>query len=76
MPLAAFATLRDSVLDLRAAWGDAEGLLPVVQTRASATVSDLDHASALGERVAATLRAAVLAGGGQTPDRPDRSSHA
>ncbi|MDP2367699.1 hydroxymethylbilane synthase [Rhodoferax sp.] len=76
MPLAAFATLRDGVLDLRAAWGDADGLLPVVQTRASAPVSDLEQASALGERVAATLRATVLAGGGQAPGRPERPSHA
>lgn len=76
MPLAAFATLHNGVLDLRAAWGDADGVLPVVQTRASAPVSELAHASALGERVAAALRAAVLAGGGQAPDQADRPSHA
>jgi hydroxymethylbilane synthase len=76
MPLAAFATLRDSVLDLRAAWGDADGLLPVVQTHASATVTDLDQASALGEQVASALRAAVQAGGGQAPERSDPASHA
>ena len=76
MPLAAFATLHDGVLDLRAAWGDAEGVLPVVQTRASATVGQLADASALGERVAVALRAAVLAGGGQAPERPGAASHA
>ncbi|MBK9575179.1 MAG: hydroxymethylbilane synthase [Rhodoferax sp.] len=76
MPLAAFATLSGSVLDLRAAWGDADGTLPVVQTRASASVSSLAQASALGERVAAALRAAVLAGGGSAPDRSDPARHA
>jgi hydroxymethylbilane synthase len=76
MPLAAFATLHDKVLDLRAAWGDAQGLLPVVQVQASTAVSDLDQANALGERVAGVLRAAVLAGGGQAPERADPASHA
>jgi len=76
MPLAAFATLRDSVLDLRAAWGDADGLLPVVQSRASATVTDLDQANALGEQVASALRAAVQAGGGRAPERSDPTGHA
>ncbi len=76
MPLAAFATFHGGVLDLRAAWGDADGVLPVVHTRASAPVGQLTDASALGERVADALRAAVLAGGGQAPERPGPSSHA
>ncbi len=76
MPLAAFATLHEGVLDLRAAWGDADGVLPVVQTRASASVADLAQADALGQRVAEALRAAVLAGAGRVPDRSGRPSHA
>lgn len=75
MPLAAFATLNGRVLDLRAAWGDADGTLPVVQTRASAEVADVEQASALGARVATDLRAAVLAGGGQVSERSEPTGH-
>ncbi len=64
MPLAAFATFEGDLLGLRAAWGDPEGLLPLVKVRAQATVLDLESANALGEQVAAELRAGVLAQGG------------
>jgi hydroxymethylbilane synthase len=59
MPLAAFATLTHKTLQLHAAWGDPDGVLELVRAQASAPVSDLDHASALGERVAASLREQV-----------------
>lgn len=64
MPLAAYATLRADMLTLDAAWGDPEGVLALVKVRASAAVTDLASAAALGERVAAQLRAGVLAQGG------------
>ncbi len=64
MPLAAFATLQGDTLTIDAAWGDPEGLLALVKVRASGPVTDLASAAALGERVAAELRAGVLANGG------------
>jgi len=64
MPLAAFATFEGDLLGLRAAWGDPEGRLPLVQVRAAALVLNLAAANALGEQVAAALRAGVLAQGG------------
>jgi len=64
MPLAAFATLKGDVLTIDAAWGDPQGLLDLVAVRASAQVTDLGNAGALGQRVAAELRAAVVAKGG------------
>ena len=64
MPLAALATFEGDLLGLRAAWGDPEGRLPLVQVRAAAPVLDLAAANALGEQVAAALRAGVLAQGG------------
>lgn len=64
MPLAAFATLQGDTLTLDAAWGDPEGVLALVKVRASAAVTDLASATAVGERVAAELRAGVLANGG------------
>ena len=75
MPLAAFATLTGSTLTIDAAWGDPAGVLDLVRVRASAAVCDLASATALGARVAADLRAGVLAGGGSllapdaTPDK-------
>ena len=76
MPLAAFATFEGDLLGLRAAWGDPEGHLPLVQVRAQATVLDLASANALGEQVAAELRAGVLAQGGTlvlASERPDNA---
>lgn len=64
MPLAAFATLTADTLTLDAAWGDPQGVLELVCVRMSATVTDLASATALGERVAADLRAGVAAKGG------------
>ncbi len=72
MPLAAFATLSGDTLSIDAAWGDPQGVLALVSVRASARVTDLDSASALGQRVAADLRAEVVAKGGEilAPDAP------
>lgn len=64
MPLAAYATLATDTLTIDAAWGDPDGKLALVHVRASAVVSDLASATALGDRVAADLRAGVLAQGG------------
>ena len=61
MPLAAFATFSGSTLTLDAAWGDAEGTLPVVRVALSETVADVPGATAFGERVAALLQAAIAA---------------
>lgn len=57
MPLAAHATLHGDQLRLRAAWGDPEGATQLVRAEASAQVSDLQGAEALGQRIAADLRA-------------------
>ncbi len=57
MPLAAYATWADGQLHIDAAWGDAEQPGPLVTARAQAAVTDLASASALGEQVAAQLRA-------------------
>ena len=64
MPLAAYATLSGDTLTLDAAWGDPEGVLPLVCVQQSAEVSDLASATALGERAAAELQRNVLAQGG------------
>jgi hydroxymethylbilane synthase len=65
MPLAAFAELDGQHMRLRAAWGDVQGDKPLVRVAERALVRDLAQANALGERVAAALRAAVLAQGGR-----------
>ncbi len=64
MPLAAFATFHAATLTLDAAWGDPDGALALVQVGASATVTGLAAANALGERVAAELRSQVVSRGG------------
>ena len=64
MPLAAFATFEADTLTLDAAWGDPQGVLALVRVRKSAPVTDAASAAALGARVAADLRAGVLAQGG------------
>lgn len=64
MPLAAFATLSGGTLTMDAAWGDPEGALDLVSVRASAPVTDLASAAALGTQLAADLRSLVLARGG------------
>jgi hydroxymethylbilane synthase len=62
MPLAAFATLDGNTLHIRAAWGDAEGVLPVVVASASGQVQDTASATALGEQVARELQRLVKPG--------------
>ena len=57
MPLAAHATLADGAVHLRAAWGDPEGAPRLVTAEGRAPVADLAAVAALGERVAAELRA-------------------
>ena len=62
MPLAAHATLTDGVLHLQAAWGDPSGApvllrAEVKQALNSADPASRDAANALGESVAAQLRA-------------------
>ena len=64
MPLAAYATLSDDILTIDAAWGDTEGLLPLVRVSLTGSVSDLTSAADLGQRVADALRTQVLAQGG------------
>jgi hydroxymethylbilane synthase len=57
MPLAAFATWHGSQLQIDAAWGNAEQPAPLVTAQARAAITDLASATALGEQVAAQLRA-------------------
>ncbi|RYF26834.1 MAG: hydroxymethylbilane synthase [Comamonadaceae bacterium] len=57
MPLAAHGRWSGSTLTLDAAWGDPEGRRPLVQVSGNATVATLADADALGESVAAQLRA-------------------
>lgn len=57
MPLAAHATLQGEVLRLEGAWGDPDRAAPLVRAQASATVTGLEAAAALGAEVAARLRA-------------------
>jgi hydroxymethylbilane synthase len=57
MPLAAHATFSGEYLQLRAAWGDADGPAELVRARSAAPVADLGQATQLGAEVAARLRA-------------------
>lgn len=57
MPLAAYATLHGNTLSIQAAWGDPEGLLPLVKAQAQGEVLDVKAAVALGEQVARALQA-------------------
>jgi hydroxymethylbilane synthase len=56
MPLAAFATLDDGVVHLKAAWGDPEGSPTLLTAHGSAPAGELSAAASLGEQVAARLR--------------------
>lgn len=58
MPLAAHATYDNGVLSLRAAWGDVEGAIPLVQAEVKQAVAVSDHSLAceLGESVAQSLQ--------------------
>lgn len=58
MPLAAFATLEAGQLHLRAAWGEPEGSTALVRAEGVAAAASLEEAAALGNEVAARLRAA------------------
>ncbi|WP_159918114.1 hydroxymethylbilane synthase [Pantoea sp. 18069] len=58
MPLAAHGIWHGDELHLQAAWGDLDGQLALVQVDDHATVTTLAQAEALGEAVAAQLRAA------------------
>jgi hydroxymethylbilane synthase len=58
VPLAAHAVLADDgMLTLDAAWGDVDGLLPLVRVRQQAAVTTLEQAEALGTAVAEQLLA-------------------
>jgi hydroxymethylbilane synthase len=61
MPLAAHATFSGDMLSLQAAWGDPEGVHPLVQVSGQAPVTDMPSAVRLGEQVAKTLQDAVAA---------------
>jgi len=57
MPLAAHGTFSGGVLQLDAAWGDMDVQGPLVRAEASAAVSTLAQAEALGDAIAQRLRA-------------------
>jgi hydroxymethylbilane synthase len=57
MPLAAHAHFEGEYLQLNAAWGDPERPGVLVRARSADVVADLDEAAALGQEVAARLRA-------------------
>ncbi|MEJ5991003.1 hydroxymethylbilane synthase [Ramlibacter sp. PS3R-8] len=57
MPLAAYATFDGEYLQLSAAWGDPDQPGALVRARSADVVADLGQAAALGEAVAARLRA-------------------
>ena len=59
MPLAAHATFSGDALHLHAAWGDPEGVQPLVQVNGQATVHTMAQAEALGTQVAQALQAGV-----------------
>jgi hydroxymethylbilane synthase len=58
MPLAAHATIENSVLKLRAAWGDPEGSSTLVTAHGQEAADGLQAAEALGLSVAQALRQA------------------
>ncbi|MGV3493520.1 MAG: hydroxymethylbilane synthase [Ramlibacter sp.] len=57
MPLAAHAVMEGEYLQLQAAWGDPDQPGVLVRARSAEVVADLEQAAALGEHVAARLRA-------------------
>jgi hydroxymethylbilane synthase len=61
MPLSAFATFDRTVMQVRAAWGDPDGVRPMVTAQAQAEVSDPVAANTLGAQVARDLAARVAA---------------
>jgi hydroxymethylbilane synthase len=65
MPLAAHAVLTGEVLRIDAAWGDQDGLQPLVRAQASEPVRDTAAAVTLGEQVALQLQKGIAATQGQ-----------
>lgn len=65
MPLAAYATLDGDLLNIRAAWGDPEGVLPLVHAQAQGAAPDAAAATLLGEQVARELQSKVRLQNGQ-----------
>jgi hydroxymethylbilane synthase len=57
MPLAAHAHFDGEYLQLQAAWGDPDQAGVLVRARGAGVIADLEQAAALGEAVAARLRA-------------------
>ena len=57
VPLAAHAVFEGEFMCLEAAWGDPEGVQPLVRVRQHASVTTLEQAEALGTEVAAQLQA-------------------
>ena len=57
VPLAAHAILDGDSMRLNAAWGDPEGIQPLVQVEQTDTVTTLEQAEALGAEVAQRLQA-------------------
>jgi hydroxymethylbilane synthase len=57
MPLAAHARMEGEYLQLEAAWGDPDQPGVLVRARGAEVIADLAQAAALGEEVAARLRA-------------------
>ena len=57
MPLAAHGTFSNDILQLDAAWGDVQAQAPLVRAAASAVVTTLAQAEALGDAIAQRLRA-------------------
>jgi hydroxymethylbilane synthase len=57
MPLAAHAHFEGEYLQLNAAWGDPEQAGVLVRARGADVIADVEQAAALGEQVAARLRA-------------------
>jgi hydroxymethylbilane synthase len=57
MPLAAHATMQGEYVQLAAAWGDPDRPGVLVRAQSADVVADLAQAAALGEAVAARLRA-------------------
>ena len=56
VPLAAHATLDGEIMHLYAAWGDPEGIQPLVRVDQQTSVATLEQAEALGAQVAAQLQ--------------------
>ncbi len=65
MPLAAYATVQGDLLNIRATWGDPEGVLPLVHAQAHGAAPDAASATLLGEQVARELQAKVRLQTGQ-----------